>query len=106
MTVLMKEDLYELYVNGKSRNYKEVERNHALMEGFVRAVRIMTQVRNVAELSGFSYLHYEQLKHECSGYSSIRLSNRFIHRLIFKETPDGIEVELLKIDQTHYGNKH
>ncbi len=106
MTVLMKEDLYELYVNGKSRNYKEVERNHALMEGFVRAVRIMTQVRNVAELRGFSYLHYEQLKHEWSGYSSIRLSNRFIHRLIFKETPDGMEVELLKIDQTHYGNKH
>lgn len=44
--------------------------------------------------------------YEWSGYSSIRLSNRFVHRLIFMETPDGLEVEILKIDQTHYGNKH
>lgn len=106
MNVLMNEDLYELYVSGRSRKYKEVERNHLLMESFVRAVRIMTQVRDVAELRGYSYLHYEQLKYEWSGYSSIRLSNRFVHRLIFMETPDGLEVELLKIDQTHYGNKH
>jgi len=106
MNVQMKEDLYELYLNGKSKKYKDVERNHALMEGFIRAVRIMTLVRNVAELRGYSYLHYEQLKYEWSGYSSIRLSNRFVHRLIFIETPDGLEVELIKIDQTHYGNKH
>ena len=40
MNVLMNEDLYELYVSGRSRKYKEVERNHLLMESFVRAVRI------------------------------------------------------------------
>ena len=33
MNVLMNEGLYELYLSGKSRKYKEVERNHALMEG-------------------------------------------------------------------------
>ena len=54
MNVLMNEDLYELYVSGRSRKYKEVERNHLLMESFVRAVRIMTQVRDVAELRGYS----------------------------------------------------
>ena len=40
-----------------------------------------------------------------TGYSSVRLSNRFVHRLIFRETPDGLEVQLIDIDDTHYGNK-
>jgi hypothetical protein len=28
-----------------------------------------------------------------------------VERLLFKETKDGIEVELIEIDSTHYGNK-
>ena len=106
MKVLMNRDLLELYQSGKSKRYREVERNCDLMEGFIRAVRIMTLVNEVKELRGFSYLHYEQLKYRWSGYSSVRLSNRHIHRLIFTETPDGIEVRLIDIDNTHYGNKH
>lgn len=105
MNVLMNEDLYELYLSGKSRKYKEVERNRELMDGFIRAVKIMTQARDVKELSSFSYLHYERLKYEWSGYSSVRLSNRFVHRLIFTETPDGLEIRFIDIDDTHYGNK-
>lgn len=30
---------------------------------------------------------------------------RYVHRLLFTETEDGIEVELIEIDDTHYGNK-
>lgn len=106
MKVLMTQDLLELYRSGKSKRYKEVERNRDLIEGFIRAVNIMTLVNSTNELSGFSYLHYEQLKYQWSGYSSVRLSNRYVHRLIFKETLDGIEVELIAINNTHYGNKH
>ena len=106
MRVLMNQDLLELYQSSKSRRYREVERNRELMKGFIRVVNIMTVVNNVHELSGFSYLHYEQLKYEWSGYSSVRLSNRYVHRLIFTETPEGIEVKLIDIDKTHYGNKH
>ena len=106
MNVLMNQDLLDLYQNGKSRRYREVERNSELMEGFIRAVNTMIMVNSVSELSGFSYLHYEQLKYQWSGYSSVRLSNRFVHRLIFTETTDGLEVELIEIDDTHYGNKH
>lgn len=105
MKVLMNQDLLDLYQSGRSKRYKEVERNHELMEGFIRAVNTMTMVNNVSELGGFSYLHYEQLKYQWSGYSSVRLSNRFVHRLIFTETTDGVEVELIEIDDTHYGNK-
>lgn len=106
MNVLMNQDLLDLYLNGKSKRYQDVERNRILLEGFIRAVNTMVTVNNVSELSGFSYLHYEQLKYEWSGYSSVRLSNRFVHRLIFKETADGVEVELIELDDTHYGNKH
>ena len=105
MRVLMNPDLRDLYQDGKSRRYREVERIRELMDGFIRAVNIMTVVENVHELNGFSYLHYEQLKYKWSGYSSVRLSNRYVHRLIFTETDDGLEVDLIEIDDTHYGNK-
>ena len=105
MNVLMNQELLDLYKSGKSKRYQDVERNRELMEGFIRAVNTMVTVKNVNELSGFSYLHYERLKFQWSGYSSVRLSNRYVHRLLFKETADGLEVELIEIDDTHYGNK-
>ena len=37
--------------------------------------------------------------------SSVRLVNGLVERLLFSETDDGIEVELIEIDSTHYGNK-
>ena len=101
----MNQDLLDLYQNGKSKRYKDVEKNRELMAGFIRAVGTMTMVNSISELSGFSHLHYEKLKYQWSGYSSVRLSNRFVHRLIFTETNDGLEVELIEIDDTHYGNK-
>ena len=105
MRVLMNRDLLDLYESGRSKAYKDVARNSELMEGFRRAVRMMTLVTSAAELGGFSYLHYEQLKYQWSGFSSVRLSNRYVHRLIFKETDDGLQVEIIDINNTHYGNK-
>ena len=106
MNVLMNQDLLGLYQSGKSKRYQDVERNRELLEGFIRAVNTMVMANNVKELREFCYLHYEQLKYQWSGYSSVRLSNRYVHGLIFKETADGLEVELMEIDNTHYGNKH
>ncbi len=66
----------------------------------------MYNVESASQLKAFSFLHYEKLKHQNNGaQSSIRLVNGMIERLIFRETPDGIEVELIEIDSTHYGNK-
>ena len=61
MNVLMDQDLLDLYQDGKSKKYKEIERNRELLGGFIRAVKMITE--------------------------------------------DGIEVELIDIDNTHYGNK-
>ena len=101
----MSEDLLELYQSGSNRRYKDVARNPELMHGFLRAVKAMSDAVNVEELSGISFLHYEKLRYQLSGFSSVRLSNRYVHRLLFREQAEGVEICLIEIDDTHYGNK-
>lgn len=101
----MTEDLFELYTTGKSRRYKVVARTRALYLGFIQVVNTMKMVSSVEELKHFSFLHYEKLKYEYSGKSSVRLSNSYVHRLIFVENEDEIQIELIEIDDTHYGNR-
>ena len=105
MTVQMDADLFELYSTGSSARYRDVSRNGVLLDGFKRAIDLMKVVDTADELRGFSFLHYEQLKYRYSGYSSVRLSNRYVHRLIFEEIDGGVKVRIIDIDDTHYGNK-
>ena len=105
MEVKMTGDLLELYKTGSNKRYKVVARNPILLRGYIWAIETMLAASNINELSKFSHLHYEKLKHEYSGFSSVRLSNSFVHRLIFTENEEGIEVKLIEIDDTHYGNK-
>lgn len=69
------------------------------------AYQLMESAASVEQLKTFSILHYEQLKYKFSGLSSVRLDNRYVHRLIFEEKPDYITLKLIEIDDTHYGNK-
>ena len=105
MEVMMPDDLLELYETGDNRRYRKIAQNNELFSGFVRAVRTMEFVENIEELKRFSFLHYERLRFGLSGFSSVRLSNRYIHRLVFKEFEGSILIELIEIDDTHYGNK-
>ena len=107
MKIIFKDEaLSELYSNGKTedRKYKKLCKNKKLVEGYQRAV-IMYDVDSTEELRPFSFLHYEKLKYMKGPLSSVRLVNGMVERLLFTETEDGIEVELLEIDSTHYGNK-
>ena len=100
--------LSELYEKGKTndKKYKHICKNKKLIDGYVRAVGTMYNVDNTEELKSFSFLHYEKLKYQKDEpKSSVRLVNGMVERLIFTETEDGIEVELIEIDSTHYGNK-
>lgn len=63
----------------------------------------MYNVESTEELKLFNFLHYEKLTKDPR--SSIRLVNGKVERLLFTETDDGIEVDLIEIDSTHYGNK-
>ena len=108
MKIIFKDEaLSELYSNGKTedRKYKKLCKNKKLVDGYQRAVSIMYNVDSTEELRSFSFLHYEKLKYMKEPLSSVRLVNRMVERLLFTETEDGIEVELLEIDSTHYGNK-
>ncbi len=105
MIVQMEGDLLELYLTGKSVRYKDISRNRTLMEGFMYSIRLMKEVDSAEELRQISRLHYEKLKYQYSGLSSVRLSNRFVNRLLFEEIDDGVVVRLIEIDDTHYGNK-
>ncbi|MBR5907808.1 MAG: hypothetical protein IKZ50_05395 [Bacteroidales bacterium] len=105
MKVTMGQDLFELYKTGNSKRYKDVSRNPQLRDGFTRAVEFMKAAESVEQLKGASFLHYEQLKYQNSGISSVRLSNSYVHRLLFTENETGIELTLIEIDDTHYGNK-
>ena len=77
-----------------------------MVDGYFRAVGIIYDVECTDELKNFSFLHYEKLRYQQKEpLSSVRLVNGLVERLLFKETKDGIEVELIEVDSTHYGNK-
>lgn len=109
MNVIFKEAaLQDLYETGSTnvRKYKTICKNKKLIDGYIRAIDIMYQVKSTDALKSFSYLHYEKLKYQSGEqHSSVRLVNGMVERLIFTETKNGIEVELLEINSTHYGNK-
>lgn len=105
MRVEMDEDLRELIESGQNKKYSSVSKNAALYSGLMRAYQIMEAVNSIDELKLYSFLHYEKLRHEYSGLSSVRLDNRYVHRLIFEVKEDLLTLKLIEIDDTHYGNK-
>ena len=105
MIVIAEGELEELLMTGKSRKYKRITNNKDLYNGLRRVISFMLAAENTNELQTASLLHYEKLNHDYSGLSSVRLSNRYVHRLIFLEENDKITLKLIEIDDTHYGNK-
>lgn len=96
-------DLEALIKTGKNLKYKKYSRDNKFMKGLAMVYRILTTVENVNGLNHYSMLHYEKLKYV--GNSSVRIVNGMVERLIFKESENGLEIKLLKIDSEHYGNK-
>jgi plasmid maintenance system killer protein len=106
MKIIFKDNaLLEIFQYRKTKDskYKQFCRKPKLVDGYINAVKIMNTVETTESLKGISFLHYEKLKH--NNKSSIRIVNGAIERLIFTENEEGIEVELIEIDNTHYGNK-
>lgn len=106
MNVIFTDDaLKELYETGKTKDsrYKKLCRNKSFVEDYIQVVGIMLTVDKAADLSNYSYLHYERLRYRPE--SSVRIDNGRFERLIFTEHDNGIEVRLIEIDSKHYGNK-
>lgn len=99
--------LEELYFTGKTKDskYKKLCKDQRLVRGYIKAVKILYDAPTISKLATISYLHYEKLKYQKTPRSSIRIVNGQIERLIFTENLNGVEIELLEINQTHYDNK-
>ena len=98
-------ELERLFDTGYSKTYRKIARDKWLLDKFVAIVNTMKIAKDCDNLKLYPSLHYERLKYEYSGKSSVRLSNSYVGRLIFTEEDGGITVNLLEIDETHYGNK-
>lgn len=99
------EDLKELIETGQNKKYKKIAKNKVLMGGLLKVYRILDQAPHVSLLNKFSFLKFEKLKYQYSGCCSVRIANGHIERLIFTEHEGGITIKLLKLDDSHYGNK-
>lgn len=101
-------DLEEFCTTGKSKKsaYKKYVRDGAFMRALARALSAFVYAPNTAFLrDNYSFLHYERLTDNMSGRSSVRIMNGRVERLIFTESEEGIEIEILELNTTHYGNK-
>ena len=104
--VILDRDLDELLQTRKNKRYRKIERSKVLFDGLERAIQAMREAEHVDWLRKTSFLHYERLKHSAyRGKSSVRIANGAVERLIFTEHEDGIEVHIIELDDTHYGNK-
>jgi len=98
-------DLKELIEYGKNNKYKKISKDKSFCSALVSVYNILLAVENTNELKQFSFLHYEKLKFDRSGQSSVRIQNRRVERLIFEEFDEGIRILLLEINESHYGRK-
>lgn len=106
MNVIFKDkDLEELILHGTSKKYKVLSKRAGFIDRLVGIYDIMTAAQDAKELYNYSWLHYEALKHEYTGYNSVRIKNGWVERLIVKETDGGITIEMIEINTNHYGNK-
>lgn len=98
------DDLKELIDKGSNNRFKRLARNKKFMEALGQVYRIMEIVPDARGLKNYSFLHYEQLV-QGAGKSSVRIMNGRVERLIFMETNNGQEINILELDESHYGKK-
>ncbi len=98
-------DLEELIETGYNHRYRKYARDPIFMEKLKQAYKFMKSSDKASDLSYYSVLKYEKLKHQYRGKSCIRVMNGRVERIIFKEIDRGIIINILELDDTHYGNK-
>ena len=92
--------LYSCF-HGKYKKYKSAGK---LKKDLQKIYNFLRAAENTAYLKNISSLHYENLKYEKSGLSSVRIGYNTKYRLIFSENDFGITIELIEISE-HYGDK-
>lgn len=100
------EELETLILYGKTdgKKYKRLSKNKTFLRDLSRVISILRTVPCTQSLKAFGSLHYENLKYNLSGFSSVRVGYKTKYRLIFEEFENGIIIKLIEINE-HYGDK-
>lgn len=75
--------LQELYVDGKASDKKHRYQPHIVAK-YVKVINLMKQQENVLGLVKYGSLHYEKLRGDKDGFSSVRVNDQY--RIEFVET--------------------
>ncbi len=92
-----------LYSNFHGK-YKKFKSAGKLKKDLAKTFNMLRAANNTKYLEKITSLHYEKLKHDKSGLSSVRIGYKSKYRLIFTENELGITIELIEISE-HYGDK-
>ena len=84
--------------------YKKLKSASSFRLNLKKTINLMRNSRDINELKLNGSLHYERLKYELNGYSSVRIGYKTKYRLILKELESSIEIEAIEISE-HYGDK-
>ena len=96
-------ELKRLIEDGTSKKYKKLSKDSKFKSALIDVYNIMRVVDKAGDLSFYSYLHYEKLKH--IALSSVRVISNRVERLLFRETEDGLVITLIELNESHYGRK-
>ena len=96
-------DLENLVLAHRSRKYKKYQRDGKFLAALDKVYFLMQSEKDTLSLANYSFLHYEKLKGV--GMSSVRVMNGRIERLLFHEYEEGVEISIIEMDNTHYGQR-
>ncbi len=99
--------LQELYEHGctSDKKYRKYNKDKKFLIYLARQIAAIKSAQTYEDLHKISPLHYEELKHQGGGITSFRINNSYVERVICREYGDYIELTLIELDNTHYGNK-
>lgn len=98
-----KEYLKELFYKGKCSDKKHRFQSH-IIKRYIDRINLLECVSSVEELYRYNSLHYEILKGEKEGISSIRVNNQYRIEFIAFKSEDNVLVSICNITElsNHY----
>ena len=93
-----------IYHKSDDKRYRKLKGNKTFWRDLDKVMARIRAATNTSDLEHYTSLHYEKLKYDKSGLSSVRIGYNSKYRLIFEEFDGGIRIKLIEINE-HYGDK-
>ncbi len=95
--------LQELYTQGKCSD-KQHRFQPQVVNKYIRVIDLMKVSQNVLQLTKYGSLHYEHLRGDKVGYSSVRVNDQY--RIEFTEEMQGEEMIATIVNITELSNHY